>query len=549
MRLLFVTTALCMAVAGEEKPPPAGTSGGGHKTMVIRGPEAVDDVALRDGEYATWHFGGGPLLEAGHMGGIYAEHRCRSLVRFDLSRLAGARVRSARLRLYKPCCLIQSRPVQVGLWAVSRCNRKWRESAIFCQPDSPLCSWGGPRGGLRWAGEPGCSKPGVDLGASPLDTQTADDARGHWIEFDLATSLVQAWIDEPRTNGGLCIGLAEPERSWGDHAFFHSSEHPAGCGPELILEVAWSGKPPFEDGQTAATRPPGSAPSDRFESWLRSDQRLARFARECRMGPGAARLLHRFDTTVRGDLIVELYQAPMAQTLARMEAACERGEEAAVRTLLEEVWRILLVWEYIRETDWYTAGPTADVLSPRELGLLYGQSIFGRMEEAAAEDGATIWRTFEGEALEQDIRKTLSFLRDKLELDKGAVTRIAPEIRRLERLEHENLSAFRRDLQTVRKLVTSGADGPEMLRAVRDMHLHHERFLYYQSIYSAPRWHLLLPEARPIPFARWVVQVRRDHYSSERIRAQQEQVRRYRNAPARSAVEEAGPTAPTTRCW
>src|SRR5688500_10580614 len=74
----------------------------GAESVTISGPAAVDDAALLDGEFAGWNFGGSPLLEAGLMGGIYAEHRGASMIRFARRSLNGAKVTAATLRLYKP---------------------------------------------------------------------------------------------------------------------------------------------------------------------------------------------------------------------------------------------------------------------------------------------------------------------------------------------------------------------------------------------------------------------------------------------------------------
>ena len=94
------------------------------ETFTVSGPQRVEDAALLNGEFANWNFGGGPLLEAGFMGGIYVEHRATSAVRFDVSGVACDKVTSAKLRLYKPKDFVQVAPVEVVVY----------EAADACDP-------------------------------------------------------------------------------------------------------------------------------------------------------------------------------------------------------------------------------------------------------------------------------------------------------------------------------------------------------------------------------------------------------------------------------
>jgi len=85
-----------------------------------------------------------------------------------------------------------------------------------------------------------------------------------------------------------------------------------------------------------------------------------------------------------------------------------------------------------------------------------------------------------------------------------------------ERLENDYLGKFRRGFEECRRLLDANdADDAKLFRVVRDMHLNHELFLYYQSIYDTPRWSLLVKHAPPGPLAEWIVVSRRGHYERQ----------------------------------
>src|SRR5690349_1786903 len=101
---LLVLVVACLLAALSAAPAPARA-----EEFRVTDPNDVQDVALLDGEFGAWNFGGSPLLEAGYMGGIYAEHHAVSLLRFDLSGVACRTVQWAKLRVYKPKDYIQTR--------------------------------------------------------------------------------------------------------------------------------------------------------------------------------------------------------------------------------------------------------------------------------------------------------------------------------------------------------------------------------------------------------------------------------------------------------
>ncbi|MHC4174710.1 MAG: DNRLRE domain-containing protein, partial [Planctomycetota bacterium] len=200
---------ICFASTGEKAP--------GHaRTYVISNPQDIEDVALRDRGFADWNYGGGIVLEAGFMPGLYEEHHCVSLLRFDLSRLPCEKVRSAKVRLYKPKCSVQMRPVKIGIYQLNSANTDWTEGASLCEEAATASCWSHLRKEQSWAGAKGCSRKGVDFLTPVLDMQTAPDDCGQWMEFDIPIELVQRWLDHPEQNSGLYIKPMNEKTEWGD---------------------------------------------------------------------------------------------------------------------------------------------------------------------------------------------------------------------------------------------------------------------------------------------------------------------------------------------
>lgn len=463
-------------------------------TVTLSTPEDVEDAPLVDGEFAGWNFGASPLLEAGYMGGIYTEHHAASLLRFDLRAAPLATVTRATLRLYKPKDFIQARPLNVLVYAVAPSSAKWKEG-------TNIFSTSGVKAADKIAHDP-----------RPLAAARAPDRESAWLEFPLPPALVQRWLDDPASNAGLLVALdPRDERQWGDHVYFHASEHYLGRTPQLVLEGT-PGSP-----HLTARKPPKarllSLPSeDTLDPWLKRNGRLAKFAKDLHCSPDQARLFQLFDTTVRDQLIVARYQAPFHDVTAEIPSLIGRHDEKAIRDRLAMLHELLLKWEYIRETAWYTSGPLADSLSPRQLNRFFAADIFGTMESAAEAKSKEIWRVVPPAKMAAHNRATMADLADRLHLIRAQVAYLAPRIAELETQENHYLALFRDDLARCQQLLKRDADGPDVFAAVRDLHLHHERFLYFQSIYNTPRWMLITQHAPIEPFAAWVAGARKDHY-------------------------------------
>lgn len=78
-----------------------------------------------------------------------------------------------------------------------------------------------------------------------------------------------------------------------------------------------------------------------------------------------------------------------------------------------------------------------------------------------------------------------------------------PKIAVCEREENLFVGEFGRHLDRARELVEQNADNDLMMAATHGMHLNHERFLYYQSIFDAPRWALFMEHAPVLPWGKW----------------------------------------------
>jgi hypothetical protein len=403
-------------------------------------------------------------------------------------------VSRATLRLYKPKDFIQKRPVHVLVHAVSAPSAGWKEGADVFAAE-----------GVKGADE-------IGHDSKALASALAPDQASAWLEFPLPADLVQRWVDEPKSNGGVIVAL-DPgdERQWGDHVYFHSSEHFLGRGPQLVLEGT-AGAPRSAARKGSKVRLLALPAGDTLDPWLKRNGRLAKFAKDLQCTRDQARLFQLFDTTVRDQLIVGRYQGPFHKVISEIPSLIEKHDDKAIAERMATLHELLLKWEYIRETVWYTSGPLAGSLSPRQLNRFFAAEIFGTMESAAEAKSKEIWRVVPPERMAAHNRAAMAELADRLHLSAEQAAYLSPRIAELEAKENQYLGLFREDLARCQELLRRNADGPEVFAAVRDLHLHHEQFLYYQSIYNTPRWTLLTQHAPVEPFAAWVAGARKEHY-------------------------------------
>jgi len=495
------------------------------ETFVVSAPSSVEDTVLRDREFARWNFGNGHVLEAGYMPGLYELHHGVSLIRFRLSQLPCRNVVSATLRLHKPKSYSQMVPVQVSVYQIRSANADWVEGSSLCSEEHAASTWNQRTSGKGWAGASGCSDRGVDYVLPALDTQTASSDIGQWLEFTIPAGLVQSWLDEPQNNAGLCI-RADDNARLGEHAFFYSSEHYSGNGPQLVIEAA--------SGPSRQTESPGSfnpryvfpPEGDAFEKWLKeANNRYTNWANDPQMNMTRrqALMIYYFDVTVRGEFLCPRVRIPLTENMLQLDSLIAEGDAPALRQKLADVWKYLLVWEYIRETRWYDAGPLADVLSPLQLAILWakpGYGIFAKMDDGR-------WDPLSPEELERNIQETISQTQSKLNLTPKQLELIEPLIREYETREHYYISNLRKDLDEIYGLIAAGNNGPEIFESVKRLHFDHELFLYYQSTFSGPRWKVFFEHANPVSLAREYQRVRRKEYNPGRTARQVQHARQY----------------------
>ncbi len=479
--------------------------------IVVSGKQRVADAALLDGEFGGWNFGASRLLEAGFMGGIYAEHRAVSLIRFDVSRVSIPTDASAIVRLYKPKSFTQTADVDVCLYEVSPANSRWQEGKGLCEQKSASSSWDCLLKQSPWTGSEGLGTADVDYLSKKLAQQTAPADQGLWMEFEISIDIVRRWATTPDSNAGLVVRLDKAATKWGEHVYFHSSENELGRGPQLLIRSGEQAKQADAKRVIPDSPPKALGSGPHFDRWRKSNRRLARFAQTNRLNKQQASFLFHMDTAFRGQ-IVSKYEAPLNDLLQDMKSRLERGETAGLRASLEEVRRLLLVWEYLRETEWYTSGTLADLLSPLQLGSFYGETIFGRMEESAQEENKKIWEPLSGKELERKVRSTVKDTHRHLQIPADKAKAVDQVVADCERREHEALGEFRTAFADVQARVAAKDNSEEMLQGVKKSFLSHERFLYYQSIYNTPRWTAFIEGATPDSLAKWVVDVREEMY-------------------------------------
>jgi len=493
--------------------------------FVISRPQDVEDVALLDREFGAWNFGSAILLDAGYMPGLYEVHHGVSLIRFNLSGLDCDRVQSATLRLYKPRCSIQMTPVQVELYQVAPENRAWCEGAAECASAPDASTWKGLKRGQPWAGASGCSRAGVDYLDTALDVQTAPLNSGPWMEFGLPPRLVQTWIDAPQTNAGLYLKARHHGEKLGEHVYFHASEHHSGKGPQLVIKGSGGASKTERIHRPYNKRYVFPERNEPFQRWLATaDNRYTGWVESCRMSKEQAILPYYWEVIIRGEFLQPRCRLRLMQGLTRLDDLIAQGNEAAVRQELEKVREYLLVWEYIRETRWYDSGPLADELSPLQLGILWGQEIFGKMLNKY---GNSSWKRLSPQELEQAIRETVEKTRERLELTPEQAAQVDPVVAENERLEHFYVERFMSTLEEIQGRIARGEDDERMLDCVRRLHFDHELFLYHQSTFNTPRWTAFMAHAQAIPLAKMYLKARRKEYNAARIGRNREHALKY----------------------
>lgn len=488
--------------------------------------DSVEDTALRNRLYSGWNFGKGVFLEAGYMPGLYEIHHAVSLIRFHkLPDLSLAEMDSVKLRLYTPKDYIQYYPVTVSLYEVAPENAGWSEGASECATEKAASSWDFKSNGQPWFGAPGCQKEGADYHSPMLDQKQLSGDVGKGIEFEIPVKLVRKWVENPKENAGVYLVAERPKL--GAHAFFYSSEHHSGDGPQLVIDYQSDDANVAMSTDSFSPNPQYVFPEagDQFNKWLASSEgRYVEWVRDARMNQEQALQFYYFDVVVRGEFLLPKCRLLLSDIIIEMDSLIVQRDRTAIKKRLKDVRDLLLVWEYIRQTRWYDSGPLAETLTPYQLGKIWGEYIFGRLDDGR-------WAPKTPEELEQEITQTIAKKRRQLNLSSEAMEVIGPKLRKYETLEQKHIDSLKQALETAYPLLKTGNDGSEMWEAVRKLHYHHELFLYYMSNYSMPRWTMFMDYADPIALAKMFIDSRREEYNPGRMGRNLDHARRYARKP------------------
>lgn len=176
----------------------------------------VDTYMASDG--ATTNYGTSGALYVGEMetGLSYR----RSLIKFDLTSIAGQTIISAKLRLYNS----EDYAAESGTLSVYRVLKAWTEAG---------CTWNKYDGSSDW-GTAGCSNTTTDREADAIGTLAfTATASGDWVEVTLDAAKVQEWNDGTLTNNGILLKMNTEDA---DCQVFHSSDDTN--DPQLVVELA-----------------------------------------------------------------------------------------------------------------------------------------------------------------------------------------------------------------------------------------------------------------------------------------------------------------------
>lgn len=533
---------LTLQTAGALPPRQASESSQNASTnsLVITGPERVEDTMLRNGKFwGEWNYGSAPYLQVGvQPSTVYDIYRSVTLIRFDLAGLPSGRVESARLRLYVPRNQTQIKSVPLHVHAVSAANAGWREGTTQAQVEFESSSWNHRARGQTWAGEPGCSKSGVDYGSTPLDSQIADGLEGRWLEFQLPPLLVESWMTEPDGNAGLLIRTdddAEP----GQGTHICSSQHWSGNGPQLVIKGSFGpAKALASVHERRQFNPRYQLPpvGPLYQRWLNeSDAHTDRYvlwARDKSINlAGDQRLFpYLWDISVKADILIPKATLPLSKITEEIPSVVARGDRPRARQIMDDCMKYLMVYDYGRDQIWYDSGPAADILSPLQVA-----KFFARDNESGKTGSRGIYSQYDDgrwdESSDQKARAELDAqleeIKKQLHPTPAEFAKIEPVIASEMALERMHRTELKKCLGRVQKLIEQRNDGAEMLQALRGMFFHHRMFLIHQSLFSMPKYSVLLENGDAIGYAEWFYKKRVGQYNHERVGRQLAAATRY----------------------
>ncbi|HTB82268.1 MAG TPA: DNRLRE domain-containing protein [Candidatus Sulfotelmatobacter sp.] len=535
-------------------------TGSNADVLVVSGPEHVQDTFLRNGKYwGKWNFGNAQFLQVGvQPSTVYDIYHAVSLIRFDLSGFQYANVESAWLRLYVPRNQTQMVPVPIHVHAVSTANAGWKEGASEAVEEPEAASWNSRDQGQPWAGGSGLSEPGRDYSAEPLATRTAAGLEGEWLEFELPKALVQSWMDDPDANAGLLL-RTDDNAGPGQCTDICSSQHWSGKGPQLVIRGKFStaivaAGVHSEKHYNPRFQLPPTGPV--YERWLNeSTERYAVWAKDKSINLTGVQTVfpYMWDVIVRGDIILPKAMLPLSKITEEVPAVVARGDRKQARQIMEDFMKYMMVFDYARDQNWYDSGPTADVLSPLQVAKFFvkeggddtgAHAIYSGID-AQSKNGR--WDDSSPAAINSQIEAQLDTIKHRLNPTAEQFAAIKMVVTTNMSLEYYHAGELKKSLSLVRQLIAEGNDGEEMLKALRSMFFHHRMFLIHQSLFSMPKYSVLIDNGDILGYAQWFYDVREKQYSRSRIDKQLASATRYMWKP--SGYQEAEYAALTGCEW
>ncbi len=522
--------------------------------FTIAGNEDVADVALRGNDFGGWNYGRGILLEAGYFIGLYDTHPGASLLRFNASGLEVDQVKSAIIRLYKPRSMSQQGPVEVSVFQVSKANGDWVEGGSASQREPGAVSWRLKAKNQPWAGAEGCSLAGIDYELPALSpTQSVFPETSGWIEFPLPPQLVQSWIENPKTNYGLYI-RAQEDADLTDEAYFFSSEHPSGKGPQLVIEAisgpargakqkwAWNPPkfmPPVDSPEYAKWKEIGRG---RYKDWATGPE--MHLTDEQGLWP------YHWDTHIRVNTLAECF-IPLAKSLVRLKACIAEDNQEAFTDEFEFVRRHLLKYEDVKGMRIHQSGPVAEELTSIQLGTMLGKEKFG----VHAKEGISKYPQRSSEEILRLIDRELGKLRSEWKVSDEQWDTMEEYIRLFEgnRWHEGNMTGkYMREVQT---MLETGEQSEHLYVSARKLFYHHKLYVYWLSDFNTPKWNLWMNIVKVDPrhVAQEFLDARDDNYRLDSYYSQLERIREYYWYPPVLYVEPGDDSMPIggfgTREW
>jgi hypothetical protein len=548
VRALLCGLALAAAIKAVSALAAHSTDASDSAAFVITGPDHVEDTTLRNGLYwGKWNFGAAQFLQIGYQPStVYDVYHTVSLLRFDLSQCPYERIVSAKLRLYVPRNLTQLKPLAIHAHAVSAANARWAEGSSEAEKEAAAATWNSRSTGKPWAGRPGLSQAGADYDLAPLDTQTADGLNGQWLEFQLPAALAQSWLNAPNRNSGILL-RPDDNIELGQQTYIYSSQHPSGKGPQLVLQGTGARKPSASPDRKINPRFQMPPMGPLYQEWLnQSPSRYAAWAKDPSINLRGEQAIYPYlwDIIFRGEILLPRAFLPLSQATEELPDVIKRGDRAAARRTLEDFMKYMMIFDYAREQNWYDSGPTAEVLSPLQVAKFF---VKAEREEgknsvrgiySQNDDGR--WKTASSEDIEKAIQAQLDTIKTRLKPSPAQLALIEPVIRTNMPLEFFHGQELKKCLDRVYSLIDKEDDGVQMLKALRGMFFHHRLFLIHQSLFSMPKYSVLLQNGDILGYAQWFHDVRAGQYSKARIGRQFDAATRYMWKPSPSGFEARG---------